>query len=75
MPGLGEYALDVLKNPNWMLWHTNSLVPLNAVGPGNKLFKELPSQKDPVRGKYIDNTDIFDVMYQAIGSPPVITLQ
>ena len=36
MPGLGEYALDVKKSPNWMLWHTNSLVPLNAVGPGNK---------------------------------------
>jgi alkaline phosphatase len=74
MPGVGEYALDVLKNPNWMLWHTDSLVPLNAFGAGSDLFNELPTLADPVRGPYIDNTDIFKVMYKAIGEPPVITL-
>jgi alkaline phosphatase len=74
MPGVGEYALDVNKAPNWMLWHTDSLVPLNAFGAGSNLFNDLPTLPDPVRGPYIDNTDIFKVMYQAIGSPPVIPL-
>lgn len=38
--------------------HTNQLVPLYAKGSGAEIFKKLADQKDPVRGPYLDNTEI-----------------
>ncbi len=38
--------------------HTNSLVPFYAKGPGSDLFLKRALRTDPVRGKFIDNTDI-----------------
>jgi len=38
--------------------HTNSLVPLYAKGYGSERFASLADEKDPVRGPYLDNTEI-----------------
>jgi alkaline phosphatase len=50
-------------------YHSNSLVPLYARGPGSQRFAELVKGTDAkaaavwhFSGKYVDNTDIFTVM-------------
>jgi alkaline phosphatase len=43
--------------------HTNSLVPFYAKGRGAKLFKKAAVNTDPVRGPYIDNTDIGKILF------------
>jgi len=43
--------------------HTNSLVPFFAKGPRAQLFKDAIVGYDPVRGPYIDNTDIAEVIF------------
>jgi alkaline phosphatase len=42
------------------------LVPLWAKGANAQYFKTQVRGIDPVRGAYIDNTDIFDVMYNSV---------
>lgn len=43
--------------------HTNSLVPFFAKGRGAQLFKDNIAGQDPVRGPYIDNTSIANVIF------------
>jgi len=54
-------------NPPSMQWHsgghTNSLVPFFAKGRGVQMFKDTIDGDDPVRGPYIDNTDIANVIF------------
>jgi alkaline phosphatase len=38
--------------------HTNSLVPLFARGQGTDILKKYADEQDPVRGAYLDNTEI-----------------
>lgn len=38
--------------------HTNQLIPFFAKGAGSELFKKLADQQDPVRGAYLDNTEL-----------------
>lgn len=53
-----------------MFWnsgdHTNQLVPLFAKGRSAHAFKKAADLKDPVRGKYIDNTDVPNLIRAAI---------
>jgi len=42
--------------------HTNALVPVYAKGAGAQLLAGYADQSDPVRGRYLDNTEIFPVM-------------
>lgn len=46
--------------------HTNSLVPVYAKGAGAAILETLADERDPVHGRYMDNTEIaltiFDVM-------------
>lgn len=42
--------------------HTNQIIPFYAKGVNSGLFNSLSINSDPVRGSYIDNTDIFKVM-------------
>jgi alkaline phosphatase len=42
--------------------HTNQLVPVYAIGAGAELLAGYADQYDPVRGPYVDNTEIFRVM-------------
>ncbi len=46
--------------------HTNSLIPFYAKGRGAKLFKLRANGHDPVRGYYIDNTDIAKVIFELL---------
>lgn len=46
--------------------HTNSLIPFYAKGRGAKLFKLRANGNDPVRGYYIDNTDIAKVIFELL---------
>jgi alkaline phosphatase len=50
--------------------HTNHLVPLFATGPGAERFIELIDGNDPLRGEYVDNTDVFEVIRQALVLQP-----
>jgi alkaline phosphatase len=38
--------------------HTNSLVPLFARGQGTDILKKYADEQDPVRGPYLDNTEV-----------------
>jgi alkaline phosphatase len=66
LPGLQWYG-DLSPRNN--RWHTNSLTPLWAKGDAARVFKTYATNSDPVRGAYVDNTDIFKVMYRALGWP------
>ena len=44
--------------------HTNSLVPFFAKGAGSTIFHNYADEMDPVRGKYIDNTEIGKAMFE-----------
>ena len=46
--------------------HTNSLVPIFVKGNGAELFNLYATGSDPIRGDYLDNTNIFDVINAAI---------
>lgn len=44
--------------------HTNSLVPFYAQGAGSSLLLAKADQQDPVRGKYLDNTEIAKTLFE-----------
>ena len=46
--------------------HTNSLVPLFAKGYGSGRFAALADETDPVRGFYLDNTEIARLMIELL---------
>jgi alkaline phosphatase len=47
--------------------HTNSLVPLFAKGDAARLLAARATRTDPVRGPYLDNTDVAAAILQAMG--------
>lgn len=47
--------------------HTNNLVPLFIKGKRSQSLDQFIRGKDPVRGNYIDNTDVFLIMRSALG--------
>ncbi len=63
MPGMQYYS--AIGNPPFS-WHSNSLVPFYAKGAAASKFNFLADQWDLVRGPYIDNTEIFEVVKSAI---------
>jgi len=48
--------------------HTNQLVPVYAKGHSANDLRKLAVNVDPVRGKYIDNTDLADLIRKAINA-------
>jgi alkaline phosphatase len=46
-------------------WHTNTLVPVYAKGPGADLFNTYAVNTDPIYGPYLDNIEVFKVMVEA----------
>jgi alkaline phosphatase len=54
------------KQPD-MVWHigghTNMLVPFYAKGAGSRALEDVADQVDPVRGRYLDNSDIARVVF------------
>jgi len=64
-----------VANKGWhklpaMQWHstdhTNSLVPFYAKGTDAELFKQAAVDTDPIRGPYIDNTDIGRIILRLL---------
>jgi hypothetical protein len=51
-------------------WHSNQLVPFFAKGAGAVEFLKVADLTDPVRGAYLDNTEISVVIRQLIGTAP-----
>ncbi|MDQ1292684.1 MAG: alkaline phosphatase [Actinomycetota bacterium] len=48
--------------------HTNSLVPFYAQGTGSELLSAAADQNDPVRGPYLDNTELGRALHRMLGS-------
>jgi alkaline phosphatase len=46
--------------------HTNSLIPLAAKGDSARAFRGLADKLDPVRGPYLDNTELAQVLFWAL---------
>jgi alkaline phosphatase len=46
--------------------HTNALIPFFAKGDAARLFVHQADDSDPVRGRYIDNTEIADVVFETL---------
>jgi alkaline phosphatase len=46
--------------------HTNQLVPLYAKGMGAEKFSAAATGNDPVRGAYLDNTDIAKAIFELL---------
>jgi alkaline phosphatase len=46
--------------------HTNALVPFYAHGIGSRRFRGRARSRDPVRGRYIDNTDVAEVIFRLL---------
>ncbi len=61
---MGEYNLPMAQ---WNSGdHTNSLIPFFAKGDAARLFRSYASSVDPIRGRYIDNTDIAKVVFSLL---------
>jgi len=56
VPGVGWYSTN----------HTNSLIPVFAEGDAAELLHKYADEQDPVRGVYVDNTDVAKLMFEAI---------
>ncbi|MCQ2958635.1 MAG: alkaline phosphatase [Bacteroidales bacterium] len=54
MPGIGYYSID----------HTNQLVPFFAKGVGSEIFYSYADEWDYVRGKYLNNSEIGQSMFE-----------
>jgi alkaline phosphatase len=46
--------------------HTNSLIPFFAKGFGSDKFASMADEIDPVRGNYLDNTEIAKVIFELL---------
>ncbi len=46
--------------------HTNALIPFFAMGKGHQLFRFEADQVDPVRGAYLDNTELAKVCFDVL---------
>ncbi len=51
-----------LPGAAWYAGHTRNLVPLFVKGNGTEQFVKAAMNDDPVRGKYLDNTDIGRIL-------------
>ncbi len=48
--------------------HTNSLMVVSAKGDAARLIHDYVDGKDPVRGPYVDNTELAKVVFRTMGS-------
>lgn len=58
----------VLPDMNWYSTdHTNSLVPVYARGSGSEFYRFLADEYDPVRGAFIQNTEVAKAIFMLWG--------
>ncbi|MBP5372344.1 MAG: alkaline phosphatase [Bacteroidales bacterium] len=60
IPGMAYYSLD----------HTNQLVPLYAKGAGSELLNQYADEWDFVHGKYLNNSEIGQTMFELWNGTP-----
>jgi alkaline phosphatase len=66
MPVVNE-GVDVLPGMQFNSGdHTNSLIPFYAKGSAARHLRECATGVDPMRGAYLDNTDIADVIFKTM---------
>lgn len=53
--------------------HTNTLVPLYVKGPGQKMFRLAAGEKDLVRGPYLQNVQVPQIIFMMWGKPEIET--
>ena len=46
--------------------HTNSLIAVFAKGDAARWIRRYADEDDPVRGPYVDNTEVAEVIFQAM---------
>jgi alkaline phosphatase len=46
--------------------HTNSLILVSAKGDAARLIRPYADEEDPVRGPYVDNTEVAEVIFQTM---------
>lgn len=63
LPGIQWNPVDPEAFP-LVYEHTNQLIPIFVAGQGHQLIKAYIDQNDPVRGSYMDNTEIAKLMFQ-----------
>jgi alkaline phosphatase len=72
-PGWEPIAKKGAGNLPGMEWHslshTNSLIPLFAEGDAASLLDQRADRVDPVHGPYVDNVEVAEVVFAAMGSP------
>jgi alkaline phosphatase len=49
--------------------HTNALIPFFAKGRGAKGFRKLADEHDPLRGAFLDNTELAKVILFYLSQP------
>jgi len=64
MPGFRFYSEP--GGPEADAGHSNSLIPLFARGPGAERLANMARGRDPVRGPYLDNTDLAKVLIELL---------
>lgn len=70
MPTMSYNTNTLDKKWSGMFWHSNQLVPLFAKGAGATNLKGYADLTDPVRGAYLDNTEISAVIRALAGVAP-----
>ncbi len=64
---LANNGEDAVPGTQWNSGnHTNSLVPFFAKGPAARDFRAAAGSIDSQRGRYLDNTDIANVLFSAM---------
>lgn len=62
-----NYGAGVLPGMQWnSTSHTNSLMVISAKGKAGRLIRRYADEEDPVRGRYVDNTEVAKVIFQAM---------
>jgi hypothetical protein len=65
----GDQMMDIDEVIHWT-WntfgHSNALIPCYFKGLESGHFAALVDGTDPKRGRYIDNTDVFEVMLRVL---------
>jgi alkaline phosphatase len=74
MPGMELYSSETIEyNADGSLYdrylnHTNALVPLWARGEGGRYLWLKADQMDPVRGRYLDNTELALAIFEMLAA-------
>jgi alkaline phosphatase len=57
--GIGNLPIMKFNSPD----HTNSLIPFFAKGAGSELYHNFADEQDSVRGSYIQNSEIPQLIH------------